>query len=390
MSDIKVMRVSAINNLPSRLTFLAKMLQSEHQANTEPLYIESYRIHDENVIRLSTKNGIYTEINPYDKEEGEILPFSVSVNLYDFFNTVDQCVDELISLWIDEETNELVLNSFYSPTKELDELEVRFNIIDKKFPFRTFDIDPNAKLLSSIPIQQMELVTILTQLNYENSADGVNIIVENKKLKFQSVYGGLKTELILKQYELDIFENDCSIFIPFNVFNLMISTGQYTDIIFNIYDNNTVIVDTNDYKFVYVDTINQEVFALDASKYSDYFVIDAKVLESNMKLVSKLTQQIKNPTIHFEKVDNVLADIITVSPSKLSIAVRTDLAMLSDKEMNIDSQIFCEMIRNTGIDGIRVRVDDYDGVYIAFDNRMIRKQMSYDHSDFCKFRTYSE
>jgi transcriptional/translational regulatory protein YebC/TACO1 len=73
MSDIKVMRVSAINNLPSRLTFLAKMLQSEHQANTEPLYIESYRIHDENVIRLSTKNGIYTEINPYDKEEGEIL-----------------------------------------------------------------------------------------------------------------------------------------------------------------------------------------------------------------------------------------------------------------------------------------------------------------------------
>jgi hypothetical protein len=64
--------------------------------------------------------------------------------------------------------------------------------------------------------------------------------------------------------------------------------------------------------------------------------------------------------------------------------------MLSDKEMNIDSQIFCEMIRNTGIDGIRVRVDDYDGVYIAFDNRMIRKQMSYDHSDFCKFRTYSE
>ena len=140
MTDIKVMRVSAINNLPSRLTFLAKMLQSEHQANTEPLYIESYRIHDENVIRLSTKNGIYTEINPYDKEEGEILPFSLSVNLYDFFNTVDQCVDELISLWIDEETNELVLNSFYSPTKELDELEVRFNIIDKKFPFRTLGI----------------------------------------------------------------------------------------------------------------------------------------------------------------------------------------------------------------------------------------------------------
>lgn len=390
MSELKVMRISAINDLPQRLCFMAKGLQSEHQADTEPLYIESYRKDNENIIRLSTSTGIWTEVNPYDKEDGDILPFSVSVNLYDFFNAVDQCVDELISLWIDEETNELVLNSFYNPTKELDELEVRFNIITQKFPFRNLTVTPDAKLINSIGLDQQTLLNVLTHLNYEQSADGVNIIVENNKVKFQNIYAGMKSTLIVKSTEMNEYGSDCSVFIPFSIFNLMMSTGQYTDIIFNIYDNNTVTVTASEYSFMYKDSSNTEIFTIDVSKYNDYFVMDAKLVDSNIKLLNKLTQQVPVVSLKFDKVTDGLADITCEYPSRYSVSMRTDLVMLSDREMTIDARIFAEMIRNTNVDAIRVKVDDFDGVYLAYENAIVKKQIAYDHSDFSKFRVYSE
>lgn len=390
MSELKVMRISAINDLPQRLCFMAKGLQSEHQADTEPLYIESYRNNNENIIRLSTSSGIWTEVNPYDKEDGDILPFSVSVNLYDFFNAVDQCIDELISLWIDEETNELVLNSFYNSSKELDELEVRFNIITQKFPFRNLTVTPDAKLINSIGLDQQTLLNVLTHLNYENSADGVNIVVENNKLKFQNIYAGMKSTLIVKSTEMNEYGSNCSVFIPFNIFNLMMSTGQYTDIIFNIYDNNTVTVTASEYSFMYKDTSNTEIFVIDASKYDDYFVMDAKLIDSNVKLLNKLTQQVPVVNLKFDKVTDGLADISCEYPSRYSVSMRTDLVMLSDKEMTIDARIFAEMIRNTNVDAIRVKIDNFDGVYLAYENAIVKKQIAYDHSDFSKFRVYSE
>lgn len=390
MSELKVMRISAINDLPQRLCFMAKGLQSEYQADNEQLYIECYRKEDENVIRLSTSTGIWTEVNPYDKEEGDILPFSVSVNLYDFFNAVDHCIDELISLWIDEETNELVLNSFYNPDKELDELEVRFKIGTSKFPFRPITVTPDAKLINTIELDAQSLVEIMTQLNYEKTADGVNIIVENKKLKFQNVYAGMKSTLILKTYEQNDYDTDCSVYIPFNIFGLMLSTGQHTPLIFNIYENNTVTLTACEYNFMHVDTTNTEIFTLDVSKFNDYFVMDAKLLECNMKLLNKLTQQVPIVNVKFEKVDACVADIICEYPNRYTVAMRTDLAMLSDKEMNIDARILSEMIRHTNVDAIRVKIDDFDGVYIGYENAIVKKQTVYDHSEFSKYRVYKE
>lgn len=70
--------------------------------------------------------------------------------------------------------------------------------------------------------------------------------------------------------------------------------------------------------------------------------------------------------------------------------MRTDLLMLSDNKMVIDSRIFAEMIKGSNIDAIRIKTDEFDGVYVAYENAIVKKQIAYDHSEFSKFRVYSE
>lgn len=379
------------SGITNKLTFMAKGLQSEHDADTEPVYIECYKKENgESTIRISTETGIWCEFQPYDKDAGELLPTSVAVNLYDLFNTVDQCADEMISFWIDDESNELVLNSMYNPTKDIDELEVRFSIIEKGFARRSIEVKSTDTLITTIELNQMALMSILSELNVENSVDGVNMIIRDGKLKFQSVYAGLKSNLVIKEYANEVYPTDVSAFIPFNIFNLMMSTGEYKDIKFNIYVSNIVTVDTDEYKFVYRGKEVREVFSSDASKYEDYFIIDAKLIDSTMKLINKLTQQVPVTNITFEKVTAGEADISAEFVNRFSISIRTDLAMLSDKKMTVDAQLFAEMMKRTGLDAIKVKVNADDGVYIGFENQMIIKQMEYDHSDFSKFRTYSD
>jgi hypothetical protein len=115
-----------------------------------------------------------------------------------------------------------------------------------------------------------------------------------------------------------------------------------------------------------------------------------KIIDSTMKLINKLTQQVPVTNITFEKVTAGEADISAEFVNRFSISIRTDLAMLSDKKMTVDAQLFAEMMKRTGLDAIKVKVNADDGVYIGFENQMIIKQMEYDHSDFSKFRTYSD
>jgi hypothetical protein len=111
----KVMYISKISQIQEKLNFLAQSLNSEEQAEKDKIFMEFFPSTREgdsvNIIRFSTRNGVYSEVNTVDKFKGEILERNIAVNLFDLYNIVSFC-DETICFWIDEETNELVVNSY--------------------------------------------------------------------------------------------------------------------------------------------------------------------------------------------------------------------------------------------------------------------------------------
>jgi hypothetical protein len=96
----------------------------------------------------------------------------------------------------------------YNPTKDIDELEVRFSIIEKGFARRSIEVKSTDTLITTIELNQMALMSILSELNVENSVDGVNMIIRDGKLKFQSVYAGLKSNLVIKEYANEVYPTD--------------------------------------------------------------------------------------------------------------------------------------------------------------------------------------
>jgi hypothetical protein len=395
-----VMNVSIYSSISQKLGFLAQGIKNEKDAESHLVYIECYseirtikeKEQAVKVIRFSTNLNVWTEIYPYDKINGEILPKNVAVNLYDLYNIVDNCKDDLIAFWIDEsnpENPELVIDSFYNDKEEYDELEVRLKIHEIGFPLRKLIpadiVEETKKPIFTLALSNISLYSIIHQLNTENKVDGVNIIVKNRKLCFQSNYNGFLTNLILKDYKDQIFFRDFQVFIPFNIFNLMSATGQITDIEFDIYDD-CVIVETDEYSFLYKTEKEVEPFEIVDAGYKEYVVVDPENILYPVQILNRINKPALISVAEIEKVDDKTGDVVIKYDGRYSASVRIKMAMLSDDKVLIDSDLLESIFTGTNVDAIKIKYFENKNLIIRFENLLMEKEMFYDHGTFMKYR----
>jgi hypothetical protein len=391
-----VMTVSAYSGIAQKLNFLAQGIKDLKDAERSNVYIECYDKTDDaddnneqsiKTIRFSTDLYVSTEINPYDKFNGDLLDESIAVNLYDLYNITTNCQDEVLSFWVDGD--ELVINSYYQPEKDIDELEVRLKITDRGFKDRSDSIVEDKTPVSTITLSSLSMVSIIKQLNCENKADGVNFVIKDNKLRFESKYNGFDSILTIKDIDDQVFFKDISAFIPFYAFNLMSATGQISDVKFNVYDD-TLVVNTEEYDFIFPLDNMVESFDINDDNAIDYFVIDAKLFEVTLDLINRLNTPADISEMEIEYVSQGEADLTCVKEGRYTISVRTDLAMLCKESIKIDSDIFAELFKLSNVDAIKVKLDtDTKKLYIKFENGILTRQVVYDHDTFMEYRKKS-
>ena len=391
-----VMTVSAYSGIAQKLNFLAQGIKDLKDAECSNVYIECYDKTDDaddnneqsiKTIRFSTDLYVSTEINPYDKFNGDLLDESIAVNLYDLYNITTNCQDEVLSFWVDGD--ELVINSYYQPEKDIDELEVRLKITDRGFKDRSDSIVEDKTPVSTITLSSLSMVSIIKQLNCENKADGVNFVIKDNKLRFESKYNGFDSILTIKDIDNQVFFKDISAFIPFYAFNLMSATGQISDVKFNVYDD-TLVVNTEEYDFIFPLDNMVESFDINDDNAIDYFVIDAKLFEVTLDLINRLNTPADISEMEIEYVSQGEADLTCVKEGRYTISVRTDLAMLCKESIKIDSDIFAELFKLSNVDAIKVKLDtDTKKLYIKFENGILTRQVVYDHDTFMEYRKKS-
>lgn len=380
------------SNIANKMRLLASSIVDAADGDKKLLYIECYtKLVDGQTIkmvRLSDDYGTWCEFSPHDKIDGDILETSVAVNLYDFYNATDNCFSEIVTIWIDSESNELVFNSFYNPRIDMDELEIRFKIFNMGFPLRKLTDDTGRAVINSFSLDAMTSSQIMKELNVEKATDGVSVIVRDGRISFQSDYNGFITRLYIKSMAEQIFIDDLDIFIPFNVFQMMISTGHIYALQFSIYDGNILVLKTEEYgfRYVYSDKTATPVSDDYLNKASDYFVIESDIADSSFGLINRLNKSGNVTNLLIEKVDEYSADITCNIKDRMSISVRTDLAMLSDTPVTVDSDIFERMICKTGTDAVRVKLIDPSTIYVRVETQQTIRDMIYDHNRFSIFR----
>jgi len=390
-----IMNVSAYSNIAQKLNFLALAIKDQKDAESQDIYIECYtetrKVDDKEqelkIIRFSTDMYLWTEIHPYDKLTGDLLPQNISVNLYDFYNIIDSCKDDIIAFWIDDTSNELVLSSFYNDLREYDELEVRVKINKKGFPLRALDnMQEGNTPVASFELNQVSLHYILL-MNMEHNTDGVNIVFENRRMTIQSDYHGVKTILMIREYEKQIFFKNTTVFIPFYVLNLMSGTGEVNPIKFEVYED-LIKVETTDYNFMYKIEDKKEAFTISADNFEDYMVVDSKNMESVIKLLNKVNKPAPISTVKFEKISKTSAEMSAEYEGRYTVITRIDLAMLSDDIISMDSDIVQIMFNNIGIDAIKMdyNPENHNLIHTKYENQLMEKEILYDHEEFNAFR----
>lgn len=396
-----------VSKIAQKLNFLAQGIKNQKDADTKSIYIECFEEERETnknsnsddisktemvkVIRLSTDVMIWTEIAEKDAIMGELLPRNVSVNLYDFYNIINNCTDDMISLRLDEEKSELVVGCFYNDMDghEYDELEVYIKTHSIGFSKRELlpiDLDT---FHNSFHLSHVAIYKIIEELNTEQRTDGVNIIVSRGKLLFQSNYNGLKINLKVKEYDDMIFLKDFKVFIPFYVFNLIAGSNNLADVFrikFDVYDKYLVVY-TDDYTFVYkIEDVFDE-FLIDTEKLEDLLVVEPENMVSCIQLLNRINKPAKISNAVISKASDTVGDISVEYEGRYTASAAVDMAMLSDTEVTIDSDILESIFTKTKVDGVRVKWGDGGNIiYIKYENQLIENEICYDHYEFNKYR----
>ena len=130
---------------------------------------------------------------------------------------LDNSREEMVSMWIDDDTNELVVNSFYNPDLDRDELEIRLPIIDS-WVDPIINIDDRDEPSSVILLSPITTFSALKELNIENKTDYIQFIVTDGKLSLASEYHGIITHIEPNEFVNDGFGNMKSFALPFGLF----------------------------------------------------------------------------------------------------------------------------------------------------------------------------
>ena len=394
-----IMDVSTYSGIAQKINVLAQAIRNIEDAEKQLIYIECFTKpsdkedeKDSNIIRFSTDTAVWTEIFTFNKYTTPILPKSVAVNLYDFYNVINNCNPddtEMISFRIDENNpNEpsLIVSGYYNDLREYDEVEVSLKIHKIGFPRRKFKSSNDENKILTFELDQLALYTIL-RMNVENDTDGVNIVIKDRKMSFQTNYHGLRTTAQIKSYEDQLFFKDGTTFIPFYFLNLMAGTGQITPIQFHIYDD-VLIVEAGGYNFVY--TIDKEIctsFNTPTEGLEDFCVVDPKNAEAVLLLTNNINAPAKLSVARIKKIEDHVAEIQVCLEDRYKASVLIECIMQSNKELKVDTRIFQWMVSNTQVDGVKIqRYTGTDDVYIKYENELFKKTIHYSHEEFVNYR----
>lgn len=397
-----IMTISAFSGIGQRLNYLAQVIKDESEATSKKLYIECYKENRKlkdswqvvNVIRLSVDMDIWTEISTYDKIDGAILPKNITVNLYDFYNIIDNCKDDIISLWIDEEESKLVINSYYNEHRDMDELEVHIPIYDIGFDTRTListTEDMGEEPSHSLELMPIMLYTIMAELNVEQRTDGIYITNHDGKMYFTSDYNGYKTQLTFTELnENTKKEESWTYFVPFNLMSLVAATGTVGALKLNFYNDDIgkLIITTDDYDFSYpIQLIDFDVNLPENGE--DYLVVESEMAEQASALLNRLNKPAPYSIYNIKKVDGYVAEIECSYENRFAISVFADMAMLSDKEVKIDSRIFQRMFTRNMVDAVKFLLVDDENILVNIETPVYVKKLYYQHKQFLDYRKLS-
>ena len=412
-----IMVISSYSLIAQKVMFLANAIADEESSNSKLINIECFTVNDREkgdrrVVRLSSDDGVWVEVSPLHEYSGDILPKNVAVNLYDFFNILDNCKDELLSFWIDEEDNELVINSFYNEDMNCDELEVRMPIHSLDFP--PIDRYLEGDSFIDFELNPMEIASTVRELNNENQVDDIHFVFSDEKLTYWSLYNGLTSKLEIKESnrskDVECMLDYFAFKIPFRIYNLMASTGQVTPIKCSLYQwgasEYIIKLTANEYHFlikaepstILTSTINdinlidnEDVENPDCGDVEKLFMINVEDFNSMIQLVNRISKSapLEYGEIVIEKVNDAMADFTLKYPGHYEIGVRLILAMLVDENysIRIDSHLFEDLLTKSGVDAISVyRVKSTGDLFIKYENAIAHKTLLYKHDVFIESR----
>lgn len=389
-----VMTISAFSNINQRLKFLSAIMRTKEESDSRIVRIESYRREMktdpskiESVIRFSIDADVWCEINTMKRVGGEILPKCIAVNLYNVFNMLDNSRDEMISMWIDDESNELVLNSFYNSDLDRDELEVRLPIIES-WTDPEIVKDERGDATTIITVSPVTTYSALKELNIENKTDYIQFLVKDGKLSLGSYYHGIITIIDPVEFSNDDFGDMKSFAIPFGLFYLMVSTGQIEPLRIEIHDG-YVFLQTTDYGFKY---ILQDITLIDVNSQSNdgaekIFIMDSDQGFATIEKVTNLNCITEFTEVTYEKITDGLADFIADIDGKMKIYSTAILATLSDKQIKFDGNVFRDMFSKNGVDVLAVNLLPDGRLYVGYTTAAVNKTVYYDHTKFMEYRT---
>ena len=392
ITETKTLEISSFSNIHLRLRYLSSVIRTQAESENTLISIESYKVTDEtekekSVVRFGLDNQLWVEIYPLKKYGGQILDVNVSVNMYDLFNALDNCRDELITFWVDADTNELVVNSFYNEHLDADELEVRLPIHEEWSYLRNtkeVPVDPDFV----VKLSNITLYTAMKELNLENLTDRIYFEFEDGIISMHSSYQGIYTKVQMKEMmKLDHGSSAKSFSIPFNLFYLMASSGQVTDLNM-VVKNGFVWVTANEYTFVCpvvyggVDLLSYDIESVPV------FIIDSEQGFAAIEKICKINSTDIPTEITYEKVENGVADFKAVIGKRMTIYVRAVLATLTDDSIKFDGNIFKEMFSQNGVDAISINKipGDENMLFVKYENGYMHKTVVYNHDRFFSFR----
>lgn len=383
----KVMFISKISGIQEKLTFLAQSLNNEADAEKEKIYIEVFPAKKsdgiENKIRFSTKTGVYSEITAVDKFDGDVIEDSIAVNLFDFYNIISLC-DETISLWIDTDSNELVIDSYYDEVNDIDELEVRLPILETNVKTDCNIPEATDKPELKVHIKPVDMYSILKETNILNTTEYVNFVSKDNKLYITTTdpTGAVDIVLHLKSLSKQEFPIEFSRTIPISILRLIAGSGEMFGLDFNFFMD-YLYVETNAYTFSYrYENFPKEIgkmvsrFLVVEENAKDGFIVEAETFNMHLGLLNKMN--VLGAPIKVEKVDDKTMDMSIVSDGRYSISSRIKLAMLTDSAMMIDGHLFQDLFDKSGVDALKFSIIK-DGIYCKIENNMIIKEVFYNH-----------
>lgn len=389
-----VMTISSFSNIHLKLKYLTGIMRTKDESDTRAVDIECYKrpmLIDnskiESVIRFSIDSEVWFEINTMKRIGGDILPKCIAVNLYDIFNMVDNCRDEMISMWIDDESNELVLNSYYNEELDRDELEVRLPVIHC-WEAQILNVAERPEPRQLILLSPITTYSALKELNIENKTNHIQFLFIDGKLSLASEYNGILAKIEPKEFANDDYGLTKSFSVPFGLFYLMSSTGQIDPLRLEIHDG-YVYLETSDYGFkYYVDPDDSlvDVSEFNADGAEKIFVIDSEEGFAAIEKVTNLNCATEFTEITYEKISNGVADLCATIDSRMKIYVTAILATISDIKVSFDGAVFRDLFSKNGVDAIAVNRLPDGRLYVSYGTAAVHKTIVYDHDTFMEFR----